>query len=145
LNNSNTGIFYIPDMGELVIVWRHVKFGALTNSKYSGWDVASLKEFASKSDHVRENVPKSLHQRVVETLGLRDVMDPSGYSMVDIAYLMVDIVKTTDEEEEKKKPIELSTARKEKEKEKEPPAPKKKKPKKEKKKGGEGEPGPFLL
>jgi hypothetical protein len=112
LNNSNTGIYFIFEMSIIVIVWRHAKFGALTNTKYSSWDVTSLKEFAGKSDNTWTNVNPSQHHRIVSTLDLKDVTSHSAYSVVDISYLMAGLVKLEEENKKKQEPIDIQTRRK---------------------------------
>ncbi len=88
LNNSDSGVYYLPDKFWIIIVWRQAKFGALERTKFAGHEEAYLRERASKNIHVVMDITDQEHKHIQKELGLMDVKSSIGYTVVRSSYLV---------------------------------------------------------
>jgi hypothetical protein len=102
LNNSGSGVYFVPELEAIIIAWRQAKFGALANTRYAGWDVSTLREHAQKSDLSWGEISPAHHELIKMKLNLQDIHSRSGYSVVDISYLIAEPLKLDDADLEPK-------------------------------------------
>jgi len=90
LNNSSSGVFFSVNMMAIVIVWRQAKFGALERTKYGSWEVSLLRDTAQKSESAVSNITQSQHEALCRELRLQDVHSRTGYTVLNLNYLVAD-------------------------------------------------------
>lgn len=88
LNQAACGVYVLEDRGWIVIVWRQVKFSILSRGVFRGMEETAMKENAAKSAFTIQDVSLEDDAHIRETLRLSDIRGPSGYTILDMAYLM---------------------------------------------------------
>jgi hypothetical protein len=93
LNNSNCGVYLIPQRGWIVIVWRQVRFTILGRSTYRAYDEASLREGVAKNAFVLTEISKDDHAFIQSYLHLSDIKNSTGYTVLDSEYILSNTAK----------------------------------------------------
>jgi len=88
INNSDSGVYFIPEKRWIVIVWRQAKFGVLSKSQFASTEEGALREDAQRNAFVMEEITEVEHRIVKGSLGLRDVQSSAAYSILDLDYLL---------------------------------------------------------
>ena len=88
INNSDSGVYFIPEKRWIVIVWRQAKFGVLSKSQFASTEEGALREDAQRNAFVMEEITEVEHNVVKGSLGLRDVQSSAAYSILDLDYLL---------------------------------------------------------
>jgi hypothetical protein len=111
LNSSECGVYLLPEKGWIVIVWRQARFSVLSRSPYRTHDEATLREGVAKNAFVVHDISDEDHQYIRTALHLTDVKNPSGYTVLDSAYLLSDEAKEKMRKPRKRRPEEEEPAR----------------------------------
>jgi hypothetical protein len=88
LNNSECGVYYLPNDEWIVIVWRQVKYTILKHSRFSATDENALYELASKTPFACRDILPEHHEYIRNALGLADVKGRTSYSVIHAGYLI---------------------------------------------------------
>ena len=89
LNNSSVGVYYIPEKGWIVLLWRAIKYTLLRgNIKYNYMDDPSMKESIAKNKYLVPKISKEEHDYIVRTLQRSDIKNPSAYSVISAEYVL---------------------------------------------------------
>lgn len=89
LNNSDCGVYYLPDKAWIVIVWRLAKYIILRSQyAYRKMDEASFVESVSKNAYVIHDISAEDHEYIKSQIGLTDIKNSAGYTVVSSSYLV---------------------------------------------------------
>lgn len=98
LNAAECGVYALEEQGWIVLVWRQAKYAVLNRTAFRHLDEAAMKERAAKSSYVLD-VGVEEHEAIRQALRLPEIRSASGYTVLDMAYLMS---KTERDEREKR-------------------------------------------
>ena len=120
INNSECGVYYIENTKWIVIVWRQARYGVLSKTPYASKEEGALREVAQRSAYAMKEISAAAHRSVQFYLGLKDVKGSSGYTIIDLKYLIEDTGEVEGEkggkEEEEAKVVPINEKKKEEEK-----------------------------
>lgn len=89
LNNSDCGVYYLPDKAWIIIVWRLAKYIILRSQyAYRKMDEASFVESVSKNAYVIHDISAADHEYIKAQIGLTDIKNSAGYTVVSSSYLV---------------------------------------------------------
>ncbi|MGN1037774.1 MAG: hypothetical protein ACI4P0_00085, partial [Mailhella sp.] len=89
LNNSDCGVYFLPEKGWIIIVWRLVKYIILRSQyAYKSMDEAGFVESVSKNAYVIHDISPEDHEHIKRHIGISDIKNTAGYTVVDAAYLL---------------------------------------------------------
>lgn len=92
LNNLRTGIYFVPELQAIVLVWRYLVHSTLMqgNQEFTRKPVVALRDMAARCCHSWDDVTPAQHALITTSLGLNDIQHPMEYTVVDVAYLGVE-------------------------------------------------------
>lgn len=88
LNSSSSGVYYLPDRGWIVLVWRQIRYTVFRyNPRYRMMDDSALFEAAARNAYTLNLSPEE-HTELRQELDLTDVKHSQGYTVLDSQYLL---------------------------------------------------------
>ena len=88
LNSSSSGVYYLPDRGWIVLVWRQIRYTVFRyNPRYKMMDDSALFEAAARNAYTLNLSPEE-HTELRQELDLTDVKHSQGYTVLDSQYLL---------------------------------------------------------